>query len=198
MSDSIIPWTVARQAPLSMGFPSKNTGVGCHFLLQGIFPTQGSNWHLLSLLHLQTGSLPLVPPGKPYICSGQKIQRDKKKKSPNLRAWSKNWLLRAKAEYWTCPLHTKPPEGWANYLNHPSCLTLGHTPTLTPFKEPAHSLFGASKEIYCWFFLPPAAAQAPIKPCLKIFFYWNMTAVQYWFHFRCIAEWFIHICIFFL
>ena len=24
-------------------FPAKNTGVGCHFLLQGIFPTQGSN-----------------------------------------------------------------------------------------------------------------------------------------------------------
>ena len=25
------------------GFPGKNTGVGCHFLLQGIFLTQGSN-----------------------------------------------------------------------------------------------------------------------------------------------------------
>ena len=25
-------------------FPGKDTGVGCHFLLQGIFPTQGSNW----------------------------------------------------------------------------------------------------------------------------------------------------------
>ena len=25
------------------GFPGKNTGVGCHFLLQGIFPTQGLN-----------------------------------------------------------------------------------------------------------------------------------------------------------
>ena len=37
------PWTVARQAPLSMAFPNKNTGVGCHLLLQGIFPTQGSN-----------------------------------------------------------------------------------------------------------------------------------------------------------
>ena len=36
-------WTVAQQAPLSMGFSSKNTGVGCHALLQGIFPTQGSN-----------------------------------------------------------------------------------------------------------------------------------------------------------
>ena len=28
-------------------FPGKNTGVGCHFLLQGIFPTQKSNLHLL-------------------------------------------------------------------------------------------------------------------------------------------------------
>ena len=36
-------WTAAHQAPLSTGFSSKNTGVGCHFLLQGIFPTQGSN-----------------------------------------------------------------------------------------------------------------------------------------------------------
>ena len=34
------PWTVARQAPLSMDSPGKNTGVGCHFLLQGIFLTQ--------------------------------------------------------------------------------------------------------------------------------------------------------------
>ena len=30
------PRTVAHQAPLSMGFPSKNAGVGCHFLLQCI------------------------------------------------------------------------------------------------------------------------------------------------------------------
>ena len=27
--------------------PGKNTGVGCHFLLQGIFPTEGSNPGLL-------------------------------------------------------------------------------------------------------------------------------------------------------
>ena len=39
----------------------KNPGVGGHFLLQGIFPTQGSNLHLL---HWQAGSLPLAPPGK--------------------------------------------------------------------------------------------------------------------------------------
>ena len=37
----------------------------CHALLQGIFPTQGSNQHLLCLLQWQACSLPLAPPGKP-------------------------------------------------------------------------------------------------------------------------------------
>ena len=43
----------------------KNTGVGCHFLLEGIFPTQGLNPSLLCLLPWQEGSLALVPPAKP-------------------------------------------------------------------------------------------------------------------------------------
>ena len=34
----------------SRGPPGKGTGVGCHFLLQGIFPTQGLNPRLLHLL----------------------------------------------------------------------------------------------------------------------------------------------------
>ena len=37
----VTPWTVARQAPLSLGI--LQAGVGCHALLQGIFPTQGSD-----------------------------------------------------------------------------------------------------------------------------------------------------------
>ena len=40
-------------------FTGKNTGVGCHFLLQGIFPAQGLNPGLLDLLHWQVDSLPL-------------------------------------------------------------------------------------------------------------------------------------------
>ena len=44
--------------------PSKNTGVDCQFLLQGIFPTQEWKLHLLCLLHWQAGSLPQVPSGK--------------------------------------------------------------------------------------------------------------------------------------
>ena len=47
--------------------PGKNTGVDCHALLQGIFPTQGSNLHLLCFLHWQVDSLPLAPPGKPKV-----------------------------------------------------------------------------------------------------------------------------------
>ena len=54
--------------------PGKNTGVGCHFLLQWIFPTQGWNLHLLYLLHCQADSSPLHHLGSPmrqhmpFIC----------------------------------------------------------------------------------------------------------------------------------
>ena len=43
-------WTVVCQAPL-WDSPGKNTRVGCHSLLQGMFPAQGSNLRLLWLLH---------------------------------------------------------------------------------------------------------------------------------------------------
>ena len=46
---------VVHQAPLSWDFPGKNTGVDCHFLLQGIFPTQGSNPHLLHCREILCG-----------------------------------------------------------------------------------------------------------------------------------------------
>ena len=57
----VMPWTVAR---LLWNFPGKNSGVRCHFLLQGIFLTQGSNPYPLCLLHWQVDSLSLAPPGK--------------------------------------------------------------------------------------------------------------------------------------
>ena len=42
----VTSWTVAHKIPLCTVF-SKDTGVSCHFFLQGIFPTQGSNLSLL-------------------------------------------------------------------------------------------------------------------------------------------------------
>ena len=47
--------------------PGKNTGVGCHFLLQGIFLTQESNLCLLHLLHWQMDSLPLCHLRSPHL-----------------------------------------------------------------------------------------------------------------------------------
>ena len=67
------------QAPLSFGFfPGNNTGVGCHFLPQGIFPTQRSN----PSPALQVNSLPLshwrspvVESGESQICrAGQRLE----------------------------------------------------------------------------------------------------------------------------
>ena len=42
------PWTLAHQLLYWWNFPGKNTGVGCHSLLQGIFWTQGWNQCLLN------------------------------------------------------------------------------------------------------------------------------------------------------
>ena len=56
-------------SPARLLSPGKNTGVGCHFLLQGIFLTQGWNPWLLQLLHWQVDSL---PPGGPQMQYKQK------------------------------------------------------------------------------------------------------------------------------
>ena len=60
-------WTVAHQAPLSMGFSRQEYWSGLSSRPPGDLPNQGLNQHLLSLLHQQTGSLPLSPSGKPHI-----------------------------------------------------------------------------------------------------------------------------------
>ena len=64
MSDSVTPCIAAHQAPWDSS--GKSTGVGCCFLLQGIFPTQGSNPHLL---RWQEDSLPLSHVGSPITTS---------------------------------------------------------------------------------------------------------------------------------
>ena len=61
-------WTVACQAPLSMGFSRQEywNGLPSPPLLQGTFPIQGSSPCLLCLLHLQVGSILPAPPEKPF------------------------------------------------------------------------------------------------------------------------------------
>ena len=60
LSETGCCFLVAESGPGSSvhrNFPGKNTGVGCHFLLQRIFLTQVSN---SGLLHWQADSLPLI------------------------------------------------------------------------------------------------------------------------------------------
>ena len=76
--------TVAHQ-PLSLwASPSKNTAMGCHALLQGIFQTQGLNLCLPSLLHCRFFSA--EPSGKP--------QNNCTQGKRNLETWPEKWKLR--------------------------------------------------------------------------------------------------------
>ena len=64
------PWAVAHQSPLSMEFPVKNTGVGWHFLLQGIFLIPG----IESTSPLLTGRfLTTVPLESPFFLYGSPL-----------------------------------------------------------------------------------------------------------------------------
>ena len=73
LSRSVVPnslWPHGLQPTrlfCSWDFPDKNTGVGCYFLLQEIFPTHELNPYLLHLLNWQVDSLPLLPPGEPPV-----------------------------------------------------------------------------------------------------------------------------------
>ena len=65
MSDSVILWTVAFQAPLSMGFSRQEYYSGLPCPPPGDLPDLGLNPPFLCLLHRQVYSLPLTPSGKP-------------------------------------------------------------------------------------------------------------------------------------
>ena len=59
-------WTSPTRLLCLRDSPGKDSGVGCHALLQGIFLTQGC-WTRICLLHWQASSLPLAPPTMPPL-----------------------------------------------------------------------------------------------------------------------------------
>ena len=68
MSDSFVTsWTGPPWPLCPWDFPGKNTWVGCHYLLWGIFPTQELNPCLLNLLHWQADALPLCNQGNTFF-----------------------------------------------------------------------------------------------------------------------------------
>ena len=65
MSDSVTPWTVAHQAPLSMGFFRQGYWSGLPFPFAEDLPDPGIKPESLCLLHWQVDSLPLYHLGNP-------------------------------------------------------------------------------------------------------------------------------------
>ena len=65
--------TVAHEVSNPWDFPGKSTGVGGHFRMQGIFPTQGSSCGVLCLLHPQAGSLPAETLTFPFLIKGKDL-----------------------------------------------------------------------------------------------------------------------------
>ena len=67
----VTQWTVAHQAPLSMGFSRQEYWSGLSFLPPGDIPHPGFEPASLISPALAAGFLPLVPPGKPNIIQGR-------------------------------------------------------------------------------------------------------------------------------
>ena len=103
-------WSIVCQIYVC-DFPGRNTGGGCHFLLQGIFPTQGSN---TGLLHWQADSLPLHL----LVC----LQSSNSLTIPSLRyvGWRKIWRkhLQDLVNNYTWDMQitsSEVPEEWRQY-----------------------------------------------------------------------------------
>ena len=94
MFNSSQPRELQSTRPLcSWDSPDKNTGVSCHFLLQGIFPIQRSNPHLLCFPHCRQILSPLShrkspPTTHTHIYAYTKIESENKK-NPQLRTINK-------------------------------------------------------------------------------------------------------------
>ena len=126
--------------------------MGCHLLLQGIFPTKGSNRCLLCLLHWQVDSLPIESPG-------QKVQIGQNSLLPLLKSQEQ------KQSPAHVPCTNQCQRRWANHLSQLfTGHTPGHTPTLTPYKNQlAHPAQGAGEGTCLLLFNPSCFSRGPNK-----------------------------------
>ena len=97
-------------------FSGKNTGTGCHSLLQEFFPTQGSNSCILCLLHCRCILYP-EPPGKPLVFSFTVAEVKRRLQEEPLVAQTPHWqnhssLQRSIILRWWCSTKEMRPASW--------------------------------------------------------------------------------------
>ena len=103
------PWTIAHQTPLFMGFPREEYWSGCHFFLQGIFPTQESNLGLLQKLCEIIASLNLHRDSFWKVSSGDSVcfsseKREQQRWEESKCAWRPGLLSKLRRSERTCYL----------------------------------------------------------------------------------------------
>ena len=114
ISDSANPWTVAHQAPLSLGFSRQEHRSGLPFPFPGIFPTQGSNPHLLCLLHWHWVTWEALTPGAQpvYLLNEQGHERvSTRRRREGLRY--KERMMNSKPD--TLRTKTTSPSAWITF-----------------------------------------------------------------------------------
>ena len=140
--------------------PSKNTGVGCHFFFQGIFPTQGSNLHLLRLLHLQAGSLPVLLLllsrfSRVWLCADPIDGSPPGSPIPGiLQARTLEWVAISFSKAWK----------WKVKVKSLSRVQLFATPWTAAYQAPLPMEF--ARQVY-WSGVPLPSPLAPPKSCDK-------------------------------
>ena len=108
------PRTVARL--LSMEFPSKNTGMGCLFLLQGIFPSQEMNPglpHCRWILYVSPGKPKNTGVGSLSFLQGNFLTQESTQGLPYCR-----WILHQLSYLGSICVYVNP-----NFLVYPSPLS---------------------------------------------------------------------------
>ena len=179
-----ISWTVARQAPLSIGLPRQEHWSGLTVPSPGDLPDPRIEPTSPALAGV---SFTTESPGNPSwtnVSLSNKIQRNYKglKISVCTGSWGKLSTTRYKktkslnCHFWGAGSQSRvqhmppaPPKGRANHLRQPCSLSLGPTPTLIPYKEPALpslSSRGAARGACSLFSLPPAAVGGLVRPRL--------------------------------
>ena len=99
----VTPWTIAQKFLCPWDSPGKNVRVGCHTLLQSIFPAQGSNLHLFASTALADVFFTTSNTGEDVCVCVREREREVMKQVPT-------WWNRCPCE--TGSLPTSAPKSW--------------------------------------------------------------------------------------
>ena len=127
MSDSVRPHTrQPTRLPRPWDSPGKNTGVGCHFLLQCMKVKRNSKGPKITVRMRSWGK---------FRTKDRNTHTHTHKDTNNIseEPGTKAKGLGAKAGYCPGPTHSTPPKRWANHVSHSPCPIFGHAPPRTSY-----------------------------------------------------------------